>query len=432
MTMSNFNRRTFLKIAGATTATGVVGAPYIAHGAGQKVVIVGGGPGGATAAKYLRRANSALEVTLIEANPEYYTCFMSNEVLAGDRKMESIKVTFDGLKKHGINVVHDVAVGIDGAAKSVATKGGKKFAFDRCIVSPGIDFNYEGVPGYSAALAEKLPHSWKAGPQTALLRKQIEAMKDGENFIMVAPPNPYRCPPGPYERASLVAHYFKKNKPKSKVIILDPKDAFSKQGLFIEAWTKFYGYGTPESMIEWIPAAKGGKVKKVDADAMSVEAEFDTFKGAVINVIPPQKAAQIAFDAGLVEGNWVPVQKNTFESKKMPGVHVLGDASDAATMPKSGYSANSQAKVAAAAIAALLKGGQPAEPTYVNTCYSIAGTDHTFSVAGVYKFDAEKNAIVEIQGSGGLSKANASADVRKRETMFAHSWFSNIVADAWG
>lgn len=432
MTNSKFNRRTFLKVAGATTATGIVGAPYVAYGAGAKVVIIGGGPGGATAAKYLRRADPSVEVTLIEANPDYYTCFMSNEVLGGDRKIETLRVGFDGLKKHGITVVQDMATGIDGAAKTVSTKGGKKFAFDRCIVSPGIDLNFEGVPGYSAAVAEKLPHSWKAGPQTTLLRKQLEAMKDGENFVMVAPPNPYRCPPGPYERASLIAHYFKKHKPKSKVIILDPKDAFSKQGLFIEAWTKFYGYGTPASMIEWIPAAKGGKVKKVDAETMSVEAEFDTFKGAVINVIPPQKAAQIAFDSGLVEGAWVPVHKGTFESKKVPGVHVLGDASDAAAMPKSGYSANSQAKVAAAAVAAMLKGGQPPEPTYVNTCYSIAAENHTFSVAGVYKYDGEKNAIVEIQGSGGLSKANASADVRKRETAFAYSWFTNIVSDSWG
>lgn len=427
------DRRTFLKLAGASTAlTGVIGAPYLAYGAGPKVVVVGGGPAGATAAKYLRRGNPAVEVTLIEANPDYFTCFMSNEVLGGDRKLDSIKFGFDGLKKRGIKVVHDMAVGIDGAAKTVTTKGGQKFAFDRCIVAPGIDFNFSGLPGYDANAIEKIPHAWKAGPQTALLRKQLEAMPDGGVFVMVAPPNPFRCPPGPYERASLIAHYFKQHKPKSKIIILDPKDAFSKQGLFQQAWTKFYGFGTPNSMIEWVSGAKGGKAKKLDIGSMTIESEFETYKAAVINVIPPQKAGQIAFDAGLTEGNWAPVNKGTFESKKVPGIHILGDASDAATMPKSGYSANSQGKVVAAAVLAMLKGEKPPTPSYLNTCYSIAGKDHGFSVANLYTYDEQKNAIAEIPGSGGLSPMNASDEDRRREVQYAHSWFRNIAADIWG
>lgn len=434
MTFSKLDRRTFLKLAGASTAvtTGVVSAPYVAHGAGQKVVVVGGGPAGATAAKYLRAASPSTEVTLIEANPDYYTCFMSNEVLGGDRKLDSLKVGFDGLKKRGVAVVQDLVVGIDGAAKTVTTKGGKKFSYDRCIVAPGIDFVYTGLPGYDESAIEKMPHAWKAGPQTALLRKQLEAMPDGGVFVMVAPPNPFRCPPGPYERASLVAHYFKNHKPKSKVIILDPKDAFSKQGLFQQAWTKFYGFGTPNSMIEWVSGAKGGKAKKVDVGAMTVESEFETYKAAVVNVIPQQKAGKIAFDAGLTEGNWVPVHKGTFESKKVPNVHVLGDASDAATMPKSGYSANSQGKVVAAVVAAMLKGEKPPTPAYVNTCYSVAAKDHSFSVAAVYTYDEQKNVIAEVPGSGGLSPMNASDEDRKRELQYAHSWFRNIVADTWG
>jgi sulfide dehydrogenase [flavocytochrome c] flavoprotein subunit len=430
---NSIDRRKFLQLTGgAATLGGVVAAPHVARAAGQKVVVVGGGPAGATAAKYIKLGDPSLEVTLIEANADYYTCFMSNEVLSGERKVESLKVGYDGLKKHGVKVVIDLVVGVDGAAKTVTTKGGQKFAYDRCVVAPGIDLNYAGVPGYSEADIEKAPHAWKAGAQTALLRKQLEAMPDGGNFVMIAPAMPYRCPPGPYERASLVAHYFKMHKPKSKVIILDPKDAFSKQGLFQQAWTKFYGFGTPNSMIEWVGGSKGGKVKKVDVGAMTVEGEFETYKAAVLNVIPPQKAGKIAFDAGLAEGNWAPVDKSTMESKKVPGVHVLGDASDAATMPKSAYAANSQAKVTAAAVLAMLKGKPAPEPHYVNTCYSVAGLNHAFSVAGVYKYDKEKNAIAEIQGAGGLSKMDASEADRKRELLYAHSWFSNIKADSWG
>jgi sulfide dehydrogenase [flavocytochrome c] flavoprotein subunit len=429
--MFMIDRRKFLTLAGASTAS-LIAAPHVARAAGGKVVVIGGGPGGATAARYIRRMDPTVEVTLIEANKDYYTCFMSNEVLSGERKLDSLRFGFDGLAKQGVKVVHDLVTGIDGAAKSVTTKGGQKFAYDRCIVAPGIDFNWGAVPGYSAEAAEKLPHAWKAGPQTALLRQQLEAMPDGGVFVMVAPPNPYRCPPGPYERASLVAHYFKHHKPKSKVIILDAKDAFSKQKLFEQAWAKFYGFGTPNSMIEWVPAAKGGKPSEIDVAGMSVKTEFDTIKGAVINVIPAQKAGQIAFDAGLTEGNWAPVNKGTFESKKVAGIHVLGDGSDAATMPKSGYSANSQAKVTAAAVVALLKGAPPPTPAYVNTCYSIAGADHAFSVAGVYTFDAEKNAIAEVKDAGGLSPLDASAEDRKREVAYAQSWFRNITTDIWG
>jgi len=430
--MTILNRRTFIQLTGAGTAAGIIGAPMVARAAGPKVVVIGGGPGGATAAKYLRRLDPSIEVTLIEPNKEYFTCFMSNEVLAGDRTMDGIKVTYDGLKKHGITVVHDLVTGVDAAGKKVTTKGGQTFAYDRCIMAPGIDFNFEALPGFSAEAAETMPHAWKAGPQTALLRKQLEAMPDGGVFVMVAPPNPFRCPPGPYERASLVAHYFKQHKPKSKIIILDPKDSFSKQKLFEQAWTKLYGFGTDKSMIEWVPGAKGGKPGRIDVAGMAVETDFDTIKGAVVNVIPPQKAGRIAFDAGIVEGSWATVNKGTFESLKAPGIHVLGDASDAATMPKSGYSANSQAKVCAAAVAALLKGKEPPAPAYVNTCYSIAGKDHCFSVAGVYTYDKEKNAIAEVAGSGGLSRLDASDEDRKREVSYAHSWYRNVVADSWG
>lgn len=431
------DRRSFIKIAGGVAAAGAfagaLSMPNVARAAGARVVVVGGGTGGATCAKYLRRADPSLDVTLIEANKEHYTCFMSNEVIGGERTMAGIQVGYGGLAAHGVKVVHALVTEIDAAGKKVKTQDGQSFAYDRLVVAPGIDIDYDSIEGYDEAAAEKMPHAWQAGPQTALLRKQLEDMKDGGTFILVAPPNPFRCPPGPYERASLVANYFKQHKPNSKVLILDPKDAFSKQGLFIQAWEKFYGYGTDKAMISWVPASKQGKVIAVHPGEMAVETEFDKIKGDVINVIPAQKAGKIAFAAGLTgDGKWCPINMKTFESKIHAGVHVLGDAAVASDMPKSGYSANSQAKVAARAIVAALQGKEMAAPAYVNTCYSIAGPDHCFSVAAVYKYSDADNKIVSVEGSGGLSPMDASAEDRKREVGFAHSWYNNIVKDSWG
>jgi sulfide dehydrogenase [flavocytochrome c] flavoprotein subunit len=429
-------RREFLKVAalnlaGAATVGGLA-MPGIARAAAPRVVVIGGGPAGATAAKYLKRFDPAVEVTLIEANPQYHTCFMSNEVIGGERQIESLRIGYDGLRKHGVTVVHDLVTGIDAVARTVTTKGGQSFGFDRCIAAPGIELNYGGIEGYGPEAAERMPHAWKAGDQTTLLRRQLEAMPDGGTFVMVAPANPFRCPPGPYERASLIANYFKAHKPKSKVIILDAKDAFSKQPLFKEAWEKFYGFGTADSMITWVPLKEGGKVTKVDPGSMTVTAEAGTFKGDVVNVIPPQGAGRIAVDAGLTEGPWVPVNKKTFESKKLPGVYVMGDAADAATMPKSAFGANSQAKVAAAAVISSLKGLEPPKPSYVNTCYSVAATDHCFSIAGVYAHSEADNKLVELPDSGGISPLGASPEDRRRELAYAHSWFDNIRHDTWG
>jgi sulfide dehydrogenase [flavocytochrome c] flavoprotein subunit len=294
-------------------------------------------------------------------------------------------------------------------------------------VSPGIELKYEGIAGYSAEAAEKMPHAWKAGPQTTLLRKQLEAMADGGLVIISAPADPFRCPPGPYERAALIALYLKQAKPKSKVLILDAKEKFAKQGLFMEGWKKLYG-----DMIEWVPASKEGKVVKVDAATNTVwsgelEAEH---KGAVVNIIPPQTAGKIAITSGLADDKgWCPVNHATFESTLQKGVYVIGDASNAAPMPKSGYSANSQAKVAASAIAAALNGTTAPTPAYTNTCYSTLGHDYGISVAGVYKIADGK--LVSVEGSGGVSVANASPEVRKREAAYGQSWYNNIVADVF-
>jgi len=425
-------RRGFIQTAGAATAVGMVGIPYIALGASKKVVVVGGGTGGATVAKYIRMADPTVEVTLIEANKAYYTCYMSNEVLGGDRSLDSIKFGYTGLGKHGVKVVHDRVTAIDAKARMVKTAGGQSFAYDRCVVAPGIDFRWDKIEGYDAKVAEKIPHAWKAGPQTALLRQQLEAMKDGGTVVIAPPPNPFRCPPGPYERASQIAMYLQQHKPKSKVLIFDPKPKFSKMGLFVGAWKKMYGYQTDNAMIEWHGQQEEAGVVKVNAGNNSVTTAFgDEIKADVLNVIPAQKAGNIAFAAGLTnDKGWCPVDLLTFESTIHPNIHVIGDASIAKGMPKSGYAANSEAKVCAASIIALLNGQEPGTPSYVNTCYSIAGKDYGFSVAAVYRLAEDRSKIVKV--SGGLTPGDASAEQLKREVLYAHSWFKNITSDIFG
>ena len=426
------NRRDFVKVAGAATAVGLVGAPHLALGASQKVVVVGGGTAGATAAKYIKMADSSVDVTIIEPNQEYITCYLSNEVLGGDRAFDTLKVGYDGLKARGINVVHDMATGIDAEKKVVKTAGGTEFGYDRCIVAPGIEILFDKVEGYSEEAAQKLPHAWKAGEQTQILRKQLEDMADGGVVLISAPANPFRCPPGPYERASQIAHYLKNNKPKSKVIILDAKQAFSKQGLFTKGWERLYGFGTDNALIEWLPGPDNA-VAEVNVDEMTVVTGFgDDMKGDVINIIPPQRAGEIAQISGLAnEGGWCPVDPRSFESTLHSGIHVIGDACIAGAMPKSGYAANSQAKVAAAAVVAMLKGEEPGTPSYVNTCYSIVGADYGISVAGVYQL-AEDGTIKDVEGAGGVTPADAPDWALAREVQYAYSWYKNIVVDSFG
>ena len=424
-------RRGFVKGAGAVTAVGMFGVPYLALGAAKKVVVVGGGTGGATAAKYLRMADPGIDVTLIEADKYYYTCYLSNEVLSGDRSIDTIRFGFDGLKKHGVKVVHDRVARIDAKAKKVIGSGGKQFPYDRCILAPGVDFKFDAIEGYDAAVAEKIPHAWKAGSQTVTLRKQLEAMRDGGTVIIAPPENPFRCPPGPYERASQIAMYLQRHKPKSKVLILDPKQKFSKQGLFKQGWNDLYGFGTDNSLIEWRGKQDEAGVVAVDAGSMTVTTAFgDEIKGDVVNIIPPQKAGKVAEASGLTDkSGWCPIDLLTFESTLHKGVHVIGDASIAKGMPKSGYSANSQAKVCAAAVAAMLMGKEPGTPSYVNTCYSIVGKDYGISVAAVYRLADDGSKITKV--SGGLTPMDASAETRMREVAYAHSWFDNITSDIY-
>lgn len=425
-------RRGFIQTAGAATAAGMVGVPYIAMGASKKVVVVGGGTAGATAAKYIRMADANVEVTLIEANKHYHTCYLSNEVLSGERTMDSIKFGYAGLEGHGVKVVHDKVTGINATARVVKTEGGATFNYDRCVVAPGISFNWDAIEGYDADVAEKIPHAWKAGPQTATLRKQLEDMKDGGTVVIAAPPNPFRCPPGPYERASQIAMYLKEHKPKSKVIIMDLKPKFSKMGLFTGAWKKLYGYGTDNAMIEWHGEQEEAGIVSVNAANNSMTSAFgDEVKADVLNVIPPQKAGTVAMAAGLTnDKGWCPVDLATFESTQHANIHVIGDASVATGMPKSGYAGNSQAKVCAAAVVALLNGQEPGTPSYVSTCYSIAGKDYGFSVAAVYRLAEDGSKITAV--SSGLTPGDASPETLKREVAYAHSWFKNITHDIFG
>jgi len=428
--MSNFSRRNFLQVTGggiaAASTLGFSHAIHAGKGAGN-VVIVGGGLGGATAARYIKYANPEVNITTIEPNANYYTCFLSNEVLGGNRDINSLKFGYDKLKAMGCKIIQDAAINIEG--NKVVTKNNGSVAFDRCVVSPGVSFDYSKVEGVDAKLAETtISHAWKAGPQTILLRKQLEAMKDGGTVVIAPPPNPFRCPPGPAERISQIAWYLKNNKPKSKIIAFDPKAKFSKQGLFVQGWKKHYGFGTDNSMIEYNHQTP---VESVDAKTMTIIADVHEVQADVINVIPPQKAGAIAIKAGLVnDKGWCPVDQKTFESTKMKNVYVIGDSSVAKPMPKSGYACNSQAKVAAAAIVASLKGEPAPVPSYVNTCYSMITPTDGISVSMVYRYEGGK--IVKVKGSGGLSPKDASEETRKRTVKYAHSWLTNITADSFG
>jgi sulfide dehydrogenase [flavocytochrome c] flavoprotein subunit len=425
--MTQFTRRKFIQVAGACTAMGAMASVSPrAFGTGMKgrVIVIGGGYGGAIAAKYIKMGDPDVDVTLIEKNPHYVSCPLSNEVLSGERAIDSLTFNYKTLSsKRGINVVNDKVVEIDATSRTVKGASGKAYSYDKLVVSPGVSFRYDKIEGYSKEAAEKIPHAWKAGPQTTLLRKQLEAMKDGGVCYIAAPPNPFRCPPGPYERAAQIALYFKHHKPKSKVIILDAKDKFSKQGLFMQGYKKFYG-----EMIEWVSGANGGIIEAVDPDSNTLIGQVDEYKGDVVNLIPPQKAGKIAHDAGLTDDSgWCPVDQQTFESKIHKDIYVIGDASIAGKMPKSGYAANSQGKVCAAAIVAALNGEAAGEPSYVNTCYSIISPDWGISVAAVYQLvDGQ---IVGVEGAGGLSPMDATDQTRAIEAQYARSWFKNITSD---
>ena len=424
------NRRDFNKILLGATALSLVTSSCLANMAipknKKRVVIVGGGFGGATAAKYLKKFSSDTEVILIEQNKDYYTCPFSNTVIADINKIEYIKHNYKTLeKKYKIIVMHEKVKKVDGTINSVILENGKIIPYTKAIVAPGIDFKYEN--GYVEGSELFAPHAYKAGAQTSLLREQLENMKDGGTFVMVAPKDPFRCPPGPYERVSLVAHYLKTNKPNSKIIILDQKNKFSKQALFQEGWENLYA-----NMIEWRNVEFGGKVISVDPKNKIVKTEDEEVVADVLNYIPDQKAGKLAFDSGLTEGDWCPINTKTFESKLVKDIYVIGDAAVAAPMPKSGFSANSQGKIVALQISRSLKDMPNINPPKLaNTCYSLVSPTYAISIAAVY--EAQEDKIVDLKdlGAGGLSPANAEASFRAQEAQYAVAWYKNQMGDVF-
>ena len=417
------SRRAFLKLAGAVG----LAAPSLASAQGAgRVVVVGGGFGGATAARTLKQLDPRLAVTLVEPNPVYTSCPCSNSVLANLREISQQEFGYDGIKRAGVTVAATSATAVDAAARTVALADGNRLSYDRLVLSPGIDFDWGAIPGYDEAATQKMPHAWKAGSQTVLLRQQLQDMKDGGLVVMSAPANPFRCPPGPYERASLIAYWLKVWKPKSKLLLLDSKDAFSKQRLFQNGWAELY-----PGMIEWVPLSKGGKVTSVDPATLTLLTEFGRHTADVANVIPPQKAGAIAAKAGVADRTgWCPVEPVAFESVLQRGIHVLGDAAIMGAMPKSAFAANAQAKVCAAAIVELLAGRAPQQPLLINTCYSLLAADYGISIAGVYRPD--KGLLTDVPGAGGVSALDAVGGLRGQEALYAASWFRAIAAEAFG
>ena len=419
------SRRRVLAAAFATPS--LLAAPAVLGQARPRLVVVGGGFGGAAAARHARDAYPHVEVTLVEPNRSYTTCPFSNLVLGGLRTMASITHDYSGLARRGANVVHDRASAIDPARRVVRLAGGGEIPYDRLVVSPGIDMRWGAIEGYDEAAAQAFPHAWQPGAQTEMLRRQLEAIPDGGVFAMSVPANPFRCPPGPYERASMVARWMKANRPRAKILVLDAKDAFSKQGLFLDAWKELY-----PGMIEWVPATKDGRVTRVDVGARVLETEFGArHRVDVANVVPPQRAGRIAVESGLADASgWCPVSPRTLESRLVPGIHVVGDATIAQPLPKSGFIATAHGKHAVASAVAAIEGREAPEPVYFNTCYSLVGDDYGISVVGIFR--AGPDGFVETPNSGGVTPRNPDARQREMEAHNGEAWYRSITAATFG
>lgn len=424
MTTRPMTRRT--AVLGITAATATLARPSVLRAQStRRVVVVGGGFGGAACARALKRAQGDLQVILIEPNAVFTSCPFSNEVIAGLRDLEAQQFGHDKLADEGVTVVNQAVTTIEPQHRSVMTADGVALPYDRLVLSPGIDFHFEALPGYDETASEKMPHAWKAGAQTLLLRRQLEAMDDGGTVAIAIPANPLRCPPAPYERASLIGHYLKTRKPRSKVLILDAKDNFSQQRLFEKAWKELYG-----DMIERIGLSQGGRVTSVDPTTKTIVTEFGNYTPDVANVIPPQRAGHIAELAGTTDATgWCPIDPVSFESKLVTHIHVIGDACLGGGIPKSASAASAQGKACAAAIVNLLAGRAPETPRLTGVCYNTVAPGYGFSLAGNYQ--PKGDIFAEVEG-GATSPVDAPRELRAREAAEAERWFQTITADTFG
>jgi sulfide dehydrogenase [flavocytochrome c] flavoprotein subunit len=416
-------RRNVVRGIAASAAAPAFPCPSRAQSA-ARVIVIGGGFGGASFARAVRRIDSKLQITLIEPNRTFTACPFSNEVISGLREIKAQQFTYDRIAAEGVTVVAQAAAKIDPRARIVVLADGSPLRYDRLVLAPGIDLRFDALPGYDEAAAASMPHAWQAGEQTTLLREQLESMDDGGLVVLAVPAAPLRCPPAPYERASLIAHYLKTRKPRSKILILDAKDGFSQQRLFENAWKELY-----PGMIERVSLSQGGRAVSVDPGTNTIVTDFGNYTAAVANVIPPQKAGRIAEIAGAVDNTgWCPIDPVSFASKLVPDIHVIGDACIAGGIPKSASAANAQAKACAAAIVKLISGEEPATPKLLGACYNTVAPGYAFSLSGTYQ--PRDGVFAEVEG--GTSPIDAPREVRAREAEDAQSWYKTITAEAFG
>lgn len=426
--IDRFSRRSFIKrLAGSAAVVSTAGLMQsCGKGTSARVVIVGGGLGGATCARYLLRFDSSLQVTLVEPATRFATFAFSNMVISGMREIDSISHGYTALQEQGVDVVHAKVQAVDATVKMVALDNGKVVHYDKLVLSPGIDFKWDMVDGMRASDVKTIPHAWRAGTQTIVLRDQLRAMDDGGTVIVAPPENPFRSPTGPYERVSLIAHYLKQYKAKSRILVLDTKDEFSNQELFQQGWQALY-----PGMVEWVGGSDGGRIDEVDVATRTLYTESgDKHSGDVVNLIPPQRAADLAVTSGFANSDgWCLVDQRTFESEAHKDVHVIGDACFAGEMPKAGFASNSQAKVCAAAIVSSLRGEPMPEPSYVNTCYSLLSPEYGISVSAVYRYSEDRGIY---KTGGGVSPIDADDAYRLQEARYAKGWYDSITMDAFG
>lgn len=428
--MTTINRRDLARAALRAGAAIAAASPLsrFAIAAGKsRLIVIGGGAGGATVAAKVKATTPEVDVTLIDKSPGYTSCFFSNLYLGGFRTLESLTHDYAGLEKLGVNVVNALASGIDPDRRQVTLDDGTKLGFDRLVLSPGIDLKYETIEGYSPGAAQIMPHAWKAGKQTKILKDRLAAMRDGGVVVVAAPPNPYRCPPGPYERICMIAHYLKTQKPKSKLVLLDAKPSFSKQAPFMEAFDKHYKGIIEVHLSNDIDSQA---VTRVNAKTGEVEtAAGMKIKADVANIIPAQRAGAIVKSAGCAAGDWCPIVPDNFASTQVPGIHVIGDASIASQMPKSAFSANSQAKVVANDIAAALAGATRYPPRYRNTCWSMLAPDDSIKVGASYAPGTLAGKPALVASGNFVSKAGESPELRAKTNKESFGWYAGITTD---